>query len=567
MTQTTPLMLGTLLLMASSTLAQTEVDKLSTNAGRTGDRLGTSAAFDGTTALLGAPDDRVSGLTAGSVFVFEDKGSGWNQVQRLNRPTLERNDDFGTSVDLDGSFAIVGAPLVDLPGGGGGLGNPTADWGAAYIFQQDMGGNWSFDQELRASDDDPFDYFGTAVAISGDTVVVGARGANLGGIIHAGAAYVFVRGGGGSWSQQAKLTASDGSNLDAFGLAVDIDGDRIVVGSHVSDGIVAGAGSAYVFERSGSSWSQTTKLVASDGLSGDRYGGSVSMDDDLIVVGARGADPAGMSGAGAAYANRLTGGSWVEEAKILPGDLGASDLFGSSIAIVGERVGIGAVNSNGFTGAAYVFDRSGGSWSETAKLTADDGDSSDSFGGSIAFDGSLFLVGAAGGDGVEVDSGVGYLFSLGNGLGTPYCFCDVGICSNPDANAGCENTTGSGALLAASGSASTSADDLTLSTTSLASNQFGLIFMGAGQTASPFGDGQRCVTAGGIEVYRFPIRNSGAGATLVESGIVGTSQSFNSNGQIAAGQTWNFQAWYRDPGGPCSTAFNLSNGVSITFLP
>ncbi len=163
------------------------------------------------------------------------------------------------------------------------------------------------------------------------------------------------------------------------------------------------------------------------------------------------------------------------------------------------------------------------------------------------------------GDGVPDECG---------GPGTPYCFCASGApCGNPDAGAGCANSTGSGALLSSSGSASVGADDMVLTATSVPPNQNGIFFMGAGTAQIPFGDGQQCVVAGGVGIFRYlPVQSSGPAGTLVLGpGIVARSQSFSPAGRIQASQTWNFQAWFRDPAGPCGNAFNTSNGSAVLF--
>jgi len=152
---------------------------------------------------------------------------------------------------------------------------------------------------------------------------------------------------------------------------------------------------------------------------------------------------------------------------------------------------------------------------------------------------------------------------------TPYCFCATGApCANPDPDAGCASSTGSGSLLAGSGSASVTADDLFLSATNVPPGQFGIFFMGPVETEVPFGDGQLCVGAGATGLFRYRVQSSGPAGVLVEGPIVGTSLArFPPAGRIAAGATWNFQNWHRDPGGPCGSAFNTSNGVSVTFVP
>jgi hypothetical protein len=154
--------------------------------------------------------------------------------------------------------------------------------------------------------------------------------------------------------------------------------------------------------------------------------------------------------------------------------------------------------------------------------------------------------------------------------GTAYCFCDTGApCGNVDSAAGCANSRGTGAVLSGSGTASVAADDLVLTAANVPTNQNGIFFMGGGTAQLPFGDGQRCVSTGGVGIFRYlPLSNSGSGGSLVLGpGIVARSQSFASAGRIQAGQSWHFQAWFRDPMGPCGSAFNTSNGMAVNFAP
>ena len=151
-----------------------------------------------------------------------------------------------------------------------------------------------------------------------------------------------------------------------------------------------------------------------------------------------------------------------------------------------------------------------------------------------------------------------------------YCFGVAGCpCGNQDPFAGCANSTGSGAVLVQGlGGASVSSDNLVMTALGLPQQQFGLIYMGAGQLSAPFGDGLRCVGSGGAGLFRYPIQNSGfAGAFVIGPGIVADSQGFPAAGHISAGQSWNFQAWFRDPQGPCGTAFNLSSALAVSFVP
>ena len=189
------------------------------------------------------------------------------------------------------------------------------------------------------------------------------------------------------------------------------------------------------------------------------------------------------------------------------------------------------------------------------------------YGIAVAISGETVLVGASDGDGLVNSSGTAYTFDVPT-FGTAYCFCNASApCFNAYGGAGCANSTGRGALMTACGTASVAADDLVIRVRDLPANEFGLVFMGAGQAFIPFGDGQLCVASGAAGLYRSPVSNSGSAGVLVQGpGIVAHSLSnFPSAGQIAAGQTWNFQGWHRDPFSPCGTGFNVSNAYSVTF--
>ena len=271
---------------------------------------------------------------------------------------------------------------------------------------------------LKASNADAYDQFGVSVAISGDTVVVGAPyesssasgGEGDNSAFHSGAAYVFTRSGS-SWSQQAYLKASNAGEYDLFGLSVAIDGDTIVVGAVVesssasggeSDNSAFAAGAAYVFTRSGSSWSQQAYLKASNADEYNNFGTSVAIDGDTVVVGAVGES----ASAGAAYVFTRSGSAWSQQAYLKASNAESSDSFGCSVAISGDSVVVGAYgesssasggesdNSASFVGAAYVFTRSGSSWSQQAYLKASNAEEYDEFGISVAISGDSVVVGA-----------------------------------------------------------------------------------------------------------------------------------------------------------------------------
>ena len=206
--------------------------------------------------------------------------------------------------------------------------------------------------KLMASDAQASDYFGYSVAVAGDTVVVGARDEDSEGL-NAGAAYVFVRNGT-TWTEQAKLMASDAQAGDWFGYSVAVSGDTVVVGAYYEDSGGSDAGAAYVFVRNGTSWSQQGKLVAGDAQADDQFGQSVAISGDTVVVGAHYEDDGG-SDAGAAYVFVYDGTAWTEQDKLVAGDAQVDGRFGYSVAVSGDTVVVGASGEGSYAGAAYVF--------------------------------------------------------------------------------------------------------------------------------------------------------------------------------------------------------------------
>ncbi len=253
--------------------------------------------------------------------------------------------------------------------------------------------------KLIASDAAAFDSFGTSVAVSGDTAVVGVwLDDHVGGNTDEGSAYVFVRSGG-VWAQQAKLIASDAAANDRFGLSVAVSGDTVVVGAHFDDHAVGiDHGSAYVFVRSGGVWTQQQKLIASDAAADDQFGYSVAVSGDTAVVGAWADNHLGGNDAGSAYVFVRSGVVWIEQAKLIASDAELFENFGNSVAVSGDTAVVGARNDNypgGVqAGSAYVFVRSGGGWTQQVKLTPSDAAVSDEFGISVAVSGDTAVVGA-----------------------------------------------------------------------------------------------------------------------------------------------------------------------------
>jgi hypothetical protein len=391
--------------------------------------IGGSASLSGYVAYQASKtilsDAGISGL--GTSYVPVNPASvaalRWATQTKVTASDKAAGDYFGYSVSLslDGNTAIIGTRFAD-PGG-------TTDAGAAYIYIK-SGGTWSEQAKLTASDKAANDWFGLFVSISsdGNTAIVGAIAADPGGTTNAGAAYVFTRSGG-TWSQQSKLTASDKAAGDYFGYSVSpsSDGNTAIVGAYQADpGGTTNAGAAYVFTRSGGTWTEQAKLTASDKAGSNFFGSSVflSSDGNTVIVGATAADPGGTTNAGAAYVFIRSGGTWSQQAKLTASDKAGDDYFGSSVSLSSDGntaiVGATAADPGGTAdaGAAYVFTRSGGTWSEQAKLTASDKAANDDFGRSVSFssDGNTVIVGASSSDpGGTTEAGAAYVFVRSGG--------------------------------------------------------------------------------------------------------------------------------------------------------
>lgn len=269
------------------------------------------------------------------------------------------------------------------------------DAGAAYPVTIDP--TWTEEAILTANDASQSAAFGLSVSVDGDTAIVGARGADLEGVPDAGAAYVFTRRGS-AWTQQAVLSANDKTPTAYFGWSVSLSGNTAVIGGPQSLQGGFRTGAAYVFTRSGSTWSQQAKLVASDKSADSTFGTAVSVSGDVAVIGASFADPGNQMNAGAAYVFARGGSVWTEQAILTGNSPQPGDSFGASVSVHGETAVIGAVGDDGedgqvYDGSAYVFTRSGNAWSGQP-LVASIGQSGVNFGYSVSVYGDTALVGA-----------------------------------------------------------------------------------------------------------------------------------------------------------------------------
>jgi hypothetical protein len=385
----TKLAIVPLVLAATAASAQSSdwpAQKLYANDASRNAGLGRAAFVAGDTAFVGEPNEQ----GPGSVYVFERSAGTWAEAQKLTPDASPPGADFGYAVAFDGTTAIIGAPFTTLTDDG------LRHQGAAYVFTK-ADGAWRQAQELVASDFGPENQFGNAVAISGDTLLVAAYNAPIGANIYQGAVYVFTRSGD-TWTEAQKMTASDGAANDDFGYAIALAGTTAVISSPYAAGANEMQGAAYVFASDGTTWSEVQKLVAGDGASWDDFGSAIGFDGATIAIGAQYAAVGDNAGQGAAYVFVPSGGTWTEVARLSSSDGVASDAFGESIGLSGTTLVAGApfatVGANSGQGAAYVFSGSGATWSETAKLVADDGNESDFLGYAIATDGTSTLVGS-----------------------------------------------------------------------------------------------------------------------------------------------------------------------------
>ncbi len=369
---------------------------------------------------------------------------GIEQQAYLKASNADDGDFFGWYVAISGDTLVVGTDSEDSNTtgiNGDQSDNSSIQAGAAYVYTRDDSG-WSQQAYLKASNTEILDRFGRSVAISGDTLVVGAVGeaSNATGVngnqsdnsaMQAGAVYVFNRSGSG-WSQQAYLKASNTEMFDRFGTAVAISGDTLVVGVYPEAGNATGingdqsdnsaefAGAAYVFIRNGTTWSQQAYLKASNTEKHDRFGFSVAISGDTVVVGSNGEDSnaTGTNGdendnsaanAGAAYVFTRNEMRWSQQAYLKASNTGVGDDFGASVAISGDTLIVSAKleNSNATgingdqsdnskieAGAVYVFTRNDTVWSQQAYLKASNTDAGDMFGISVEIFGDTLVIGA-----------------------------------------------------------------------------------------------------------------------------------------------------------------------------
>jgi len=325
-------------------------------------------------------------LTENGAIVYKQNGDEWAEVDRIVGDSDATSNDPQpfTSLAMDGDRIIAGDGAYDFPTG--------VNQGLAYIFRRD-GDDWIREGELAASDGDGQDDFGVSgVGISGEVAIVGTPNDDDNGN-ESGSAYIF-RFNGTTWVEEIKLTPSDGVEEQEFGISVDIDGTVAIVGVLIDSELAAAAGAAYVFEYDGSTWTETQKLLPADPVAAGSFGASVAVDDERILIGARGATGT-QAASGAAYVFEKEGSQWVEQAKLSGADAVSGSFFGTSVSLEGDCAGVGAFSQSVETGgAAYTFVNVNGSWNEVAKVKASNGSGNNQFGWTVSTSNGNLIAGA-----------------------------------------------------------------------------------------------------------------------------------------------------------------------------
>lgn len=388
------------------------LEKRTTGTGA-GSSYGRSVSIDGDVWVVGEQFADFGGVSwTGAATIFERVGGNWTLQTQLHDADPARVEQFGNAVAVDAGMVVVGCYYDSNASG------PSA--GSVTIFEKSLGAWNPFVKLLAVSNDASQDELGQAIAVDGDTLVAGAHLDNVAGR-DSGAAYIYVRFGT-QWIIQQKLTTPDISPEGRLGAAVAIDGDTVVVGAPFQTVGSASSGVAYVFVRSAGAWVFQQKLVAAIPSNDQRFGQSLAIDGDTIVVGAE-RDAGGFgTNSGAGYVFTRTNGIWTQQQKLLPSSGAAGDFFGRSVSIGSDTIFVGATGNDvaaSNAGAVFVFQKTGAIWFQTQRLTASNAGSGDNFGLAISISGDTAAISAPYRDSPGKNSvGIVYSFSRINGVWT-----------------------------------------------------------------------------------------------------------------------------------------------------
>ena len=510
-----------------------------------GDQAGFSVAVEGDRVVVGAPKDEIAAQNPGKAFAFAYDGTAWNEEASMNNIIAFQDINFGASCSLSDDMLLVGAPNNE------GAFFSFQEGGSVDVFFR-TGSAWNKVQLFKSGAD--FAELGHSVSVSPDSAAMGAPSHNLSGN-DVGLVGFFDRIGQTLSQTGYAFGLNDG---DRFGESVSCDGDTIVVGAPGDDTFGDGAGAGYVFERSASVWSLQGTLSASDIAAGDGFGSTVAVEGDTVFLSSGSA-----AGGGAVYVFDRTGTTWTETVKLTGSDTAAGDNFGFSLALNGDQAWIGAPLHDGAAsnaGATYLVERSGGVWSETLKLEASNPAAGEGFGSSVDADGDLVVIGARLRDEVGVDSGTAFVFRLSGGAvsyctaGTSASGCQALLSASGSASA----TAASGFDLAAAGVEGSKDGLFFFGTNGRQANPWGSgtsfqcvvppvtragLLTGSGTNGACDGAFTQDLNALWCPACLKPTKNPGAGATVQA------------------------QLWYRDPANTSNQTTSLSDALEFTVQP
>jgi hypothetical protein len=379
--------------------------KLLPNDGKAGDNFGYSVAIDGTTALVGAHKaDNKNAEDSGAAYIYSLGSRGWQQQAKLIAEPAYTDDTLGGNVALKNNMAMLGVIRRDDKG---------KDAGAVFAFERKTN-SWSQKQILTAIDAKAGDTFGQSIALTERFLVIGAPHSDT---PHkdSGSAYVYLRNKD-AWQFQAKLTAKDGAAGDLFGISIAIHNDTILVGADLNDEQAEKAGAVYAYTFDGKQWNHQAKLMAKDGANTDIFGVRVALYGDTALISARRDDIEGVGvDAGSAYIFERTKNKWIQTQKLVAPDGKADDRFARGVALYEETALISAMHHDAIgnnTGALYVFKKQQGQWRYTSKMMASDGMPEDRFGWNVALTNKTAIIAAPQRDDNGNESGAAYVLDL-----------------------------------------------------------------------------------------------------------------------------------------------------------
>lgn len=359
-------------------------------------RFGTAVSLDSDLAIISAPWE----FPLPSAYIYSFDGSGWTEVDTFHPPVSDAT--YGEAVAIRGDQAMVGAPLSN-----------SGTEGRVYVYTR-TGDTWVNSEILNQGGGPDSTGFGISIALGQNEALIGNSWSRFNGMDYYGSAHYHAFDGS-NWVSEQILTVEPGSPESQFGRAVATDGNRLVVGAPFDDQQAESAGAAYVYDRVDSEWVLQQKLLAPDAMLFDQFGTSVSVDNDLVLIGAP-FDQLGDVQSGSAYLFEYTGSSWSFIHKFSPTNGQSDDRFGSAVKILGDWIFIGSPYSDSMqtnSGTVYVYRRQGENWQEVAQLASADIESGDLFGYSIAADAGRLFVGAVGDDStMNISAGAVYVFEL-----------------------------------------------------------------------------------------------------------------------------------------------------------